>query len=346
MIWAIAGLFAVAVGLALAQSFLVPSKASAGVTEADFLEAAVELEEASLGAEDYHESTSPASISEAKRRLLAVNQTAEQMHAGPGYVEALRGAGIALSLIAPAAALALYWSLGSPELVGPSSSFAASAQRTAAGASSAPPALSSEALQAMDPSERAEMIQSMVDGLTARLADAPDDRDGWLMLGRSQAVLGNRIESARAYGEAVRLSPDDVETRILHARSLLAVPGDKGEAVTAGAQSALKALLTLKPDDPLALYYLGVAAEERGDFPAARTLWIRLLAQMPTEAPAAEQLRGLIEKLQPPAAAASPKKVSEGASAEPAPQQMPANSERAEPNALVDTQDAPAPSDQ
>ena len=48
-------------------------------------------------------------------------------------------------------------------------------------------------------------IRAMVDGLAARLAEQPDDIDGWMMLIRAYVVLGetenalNSLNTARAF---------------------------------------------------------------------------------------------------------------------------------------------------
>ena len=46
------------------------------------------------------------------------------------------------------------------------------------------------------------MIHSMVDGLAARLADAPDDPAGWLRLARAYGVLGRKDDAADALTKA------------------------------------------------------------------------------------------------------------------------------------------------
>ncbi|MEM1377967.1 MAG: c-type cytochrome biogenesis protein CcmI [Pseudomonadota bacterium] len=47
-------------------------------------------------------------------------------------------------------------------------------------------------VSALPQEEQAAMIQSMVDGLDARLRDNPDDLEGWLRLIRARVVLGQR----------------------------------------------------------------------------------------------------------------------------------------------------------
>ena len=52
-------------------------------------------------------------------------------------------------------------------------------------------------IAALPPQERQQMIRSMVEGLESRLADSPDDLQGWLRLIRAWSVLGEK-DKARA----------------------------------------------------------------------------------------------------------------------------------------------------
>ena len=79
------------------------------------------------------------------------------------------------------------------------------------------------AAQAMSPEEQSAFIASMVEGLAERLAESPDDLNGWIQLGRAYLVL-KREEDARAAFEAADRFLDDVEAddprRILIERAL------------------------------------------------------------------------------------------------------------------------------
>ena len=78
------------------------------------------------------------------------------------------------------------------------------------------------AAETMSPEQRQEMVRSMVDGLAARLEQQPDDIEGWRMLGRSWAVLGDPAKSAEAYAQVARRLPDDVRAQVDYATALLA----------------------------------------------------------------------------------------------------------------------------
>ena len=60
----------------------------------------------------------------------------------------------------------------------------------------------------MSEDDRAAFIRSMVDRLAARLADNPDDLDGWLRLGNAYRVLGETDKAREAYGNAEALVSD------------------------------------------------------------------------------------------------------------------------------------------
>ncbi|MBK5910454.1 c-type cytochrome biogenesis protein CcmI [Rhodothalassium salexigens] len=61
----------------------------------------------------------------------------------------------------------------------------------------------------MTAAEREAFIGGMVDRLAARLADNPDDRDGWLRLARARQVQGDAEAAAEALRRALALTEDD-----------------------------------------------------------------------------------------------------------------------------------------
>lgn len=148
-----------------------------------------------------------------------------------------------------------------------------------------------EAMAQLTPEQRQQAIRSMVEGLAARLADAPQDRAGWLRLANAWKVLGENANAADAYGRADTLAP--VDARILadwaeaHVRQL-----SVGAVPSAQAVAVLERLEKAEPRNALALFYLGVAAEAAGNKPAALQRWKTLLALLPADAP----IRGMLEE--------------------------------------------------
>jgi cytochrome c-type biogenesis protein CcmH len=121
----------------------------------------------------------------------------------------------------------------------------------------------------------------------ARLAAAPDD-----------------AEALSALGEALTLEADGV--------------------VTAPAAEALKRALEKNPDDPRAMFYLGLHEAQSGDSAAALARWRRLEARSPAGAPWLPALRAEMQRvaraagLEPPQAPAAPSAAGPG----PTPEQM------------------------
>lgn len=71
-----------------------------------------------------------------------------------------------------------------------------------------PPKLSEEemaAVNAMGAEDRAAFIASMIERLANRLEENPDDPEGWMMLARSQASLGNREAAIAALERGISL---------------------------------------------------------------------------------------------------------------------------------------------
>jgi cytochrome c-type biogenesis protein CcmH len=153
------------------------------------------------------------------------------------------------------------------------------------------------ALEAMPPAERQKMIRGMVEGLAARLEQQPDDVEGWRMLGRSWAVLGDAAKSAEAYRQVANRLPDDVRAQVDYAEALLAQQSID-QPPSAEVVTQLEQILELDGDNPVALFHLGRAAAARGDASAAARYWQRLLAQMPADAPVRGELERLVQKLQ------------------------------------------------
>ena len=72
---------------------------------------------------------------------------------------------------------------------------------------------------------QAAMIEAMVESLAARLAENPDDVQGWRRLARSYEVLGRTEDAAAAWTMVSRLAPDDAE-----AGAALTPPGEGPDA--------------------------------------------------------------------------------------------------------------------
>ncbi|MFN8723439.1 MAG: c-type cytochrome biogenesis protein CcmI [Rhodospirillales bacterium] len=129
--------------------------------------------------------------------------------------------------------------------------------------------------------EQSAAIRGMVDGLAARLAQNPGDVEGWLRLARARMVLGDQAAAAEALGRALEAAPDRLDIRLARAESLLALRPEGEERVPDTAAAAFRDILERAPDEPRALWWVGMAAVEAGRRDEALALWTRLRDGLP-----------------------------------------------------------------
>jgi cytochrome c-type biogenesis protein CcmH len=138
------------------------------------------------------------------------------------------------------------------------------------------------------PQERQAMITAMVERLAARLAQQPDDADGWTRLGRSYMVLDQPDKAVEAYAHAAKLKPDDTAVKQQYAEAI--IEADGGDDLPAQAATLLRQVLASEPQNAEALWYVGLAEAAVGHDQTAHDLWTKLLAQLPANAPARKEV--------------------------------------------------------
>jgi cytochrome c-type biogenesis protein CcmH len=172
----------------------------------------------------------------------------------------------------PPATVALYLALGAPQhldAVGPGAGGAARMVAHAAGEGQ------------MD-------LGEMLGRLEQRLAQNPNDPEGWAILSRSYMALERYPDAVRALEKLRELVGDEPAILIPLADSVAMTQGGK----MAGRPAALvKKALETEPDNPIANWLAGNAAAEVGDWQGAIEHWRRALAQVGDDAQAAEELR-------------------------------------------------------
>lgn len=137
-------------------------------------------------------------------------------------------------------------------------------------------------------------VDEMIAGLAERLADNPEDAEGWRMLGWSYFQTGNYLASVDAYSKAVAL--DDSDPVIFSVLGEAMVRSGGGE-VTDAALDIFHKALALDPMDPRARFFQGMALEQRGNPEGAIRLWAEILETAPTDADWASGLRARIDGL-------------------------------------------------
>lgn len=156
-----------------------------------------------------------------------------------------------------------------------------------------------EAMAKMTPAERQQAVRGMVDRLDAKLRAAPpgqaEDRGGWLRLANARRVLGEPAKAAEAYARADALTPLDLPMLANWAEAEVRQI-QPGSAPSPDAIAVLKRLEAAKPDNALALFYLGAASFAEGDKADAARRWKKLLALLQPDAPIRKVLKERIKE--------------------------------------------------
>jgi len=210
---------------------------------------------------------------ELARRLLA---DVPEAAAGAPQTEADRRAGawrfVALAAV-PLAAVLGYLVLGMPQSLDATvSSRAASAE----------------------PAEQAKNLENLTERLAARLASNPQDAEAWVLLARSNQMLGRAGEAAKAFARAIELVPDAAQLHADYADTLVA--SANGQWTDAAKQAVARAL-SLDASHPKALWLAGTEAYARKDYKVALAYWEKLLPLAEAGSDVARMIEGNIAEV-------------------------------------------------
>lgn len=200
---------------------------------------------------------------EIERRLLEDTAIVER-----GAGNSSKGLNIAttvvVALAVPALAVGVYLKVGNPAALNPA------AQMAQQGGAASPHGQGQADMQAQ--------IEGMVGKLAQKLEQDPSDIQGWVMLGRSFSVLGRYDEAVTAYEKAITVVGEDATLLADYAD---AIAMSNGESLEGKPTELLQKALNVDPQNQKALWLLGTAYFERGDFTSAVNLWTRLQKLIP-----------------------------------------------------------------
>src|SRR6267143_1648910 len=202
---------------------------------------------------------------EIEARLLADVGGGEAPAQSPRHA---RAAALALGLAVPICTLAVYVAVGNPRTLSP---------QTAEGGN--------------QHGLSAQQFEALVSRLAARLKDNPEDAEGWMMLGRSYAVLGRFGEASEAYAKAAARMPRDAQLLADYADALAMA---QGRTLQGEPERIILRALTIDPDNLKALLLAGTAAFNRNDHRAAIRHWERALKVLPGESDMVQRVQASI----------------------------------------------------
>jgi cytochrome c-type biogenesis protein CcmH len=137
----------------------------------------------------------------------------------------------------------------------------------------------------------AQQFEALVSRLAARLKDNPEDAEGWMMLGRSYAVLGRFGQAGEAYAKAAARMPRDAQLLADYADALAMA---QGRTLQGEPEKILRRALAVDPDNVKALLLAGTAAFNRNDPRAAIRHWERVLGLLPKESDMIQRVQASI----------------------------------------------------
>lgn len=232
--------------------------ANAAIYRAELAELRAERARGALDEQEYRRA-----VGELEQRVLAETARAE----GEARGGRRPGAALAIGVLLPLATAAGYVAFGTPLALDPQV----------------------RAARAPSPGD----LHSLVEQLWERMQRDPQDADGWALLGRSLAALGDHARAAQAFAEGARRDPSDAALLADYAEALALARGRRLE----GEPLALaRRALELDPDHVKALALAGAGEYQAGNPAAAVRYWERLLARISAESEFARELRSSLDE--------------------------------------------------
>lgn len=136
---------------------------------------------------------------------------------------------------------------------------------------------------------QAATMEEAISALEAKLAQNPNNLEGWIMLGRSYTAMGRYPRAVDAFQQAYDLSQGRDAEAVIGLGEALVLTDEA--SLTGRAGKLFDAALALAPNHPKALWYGSIAALRSGDLRRGRERLQLLMAQNPPE-----QLRSVLQR--------------------------------------------------
>ncbi|MEQ1816740.1 MAG: c-type cytochrome biogenesis protein CcmI [Nitrosomonas sp.] len=131
-------------------------------------------------------------------------------------------------------------------------------------------------------------FSSVLENLIARLEKNPEDIEGWIMLGRTYAIMERYAEASNTYAKLVELVPDNPQ--ILSDYADVLAMKNQGNLTGKPAELIYEAL-RIDPQYPKALALAGTIEFEQEKFEQAAAHWEKLLEVIPVDSQLAKSVK-------------------------------------------------------
>ena len=224
--------------------------------------------------------------------------------------------GLFIVLMIPLAGILMYQTIGTPEAINlPSATVA------------------QQATQQQPHADEQGQMDDLVTALQQRMAENPDDAEGWLILGRSLKTMQRYTEALTALVNANRLMPDNPMLMIELAETQLFASGQA--QIGPESLQLIESALQIDPQQQKGLWLMGMASAQDGDYANAIAYWQTLQGQLDPTSGAASTVNQQI--------AMARKEMGESPAALPADHPAIDTTANAETAASAETTDTPEP---
>lgn len=127
---------------------------------------------------------------------------------------------------------------------------------------------------ALDGVQQEVDVKKALDELRAHLAAQPNDVQGWLLLAQADMELQQPEEARDAYGQILKLSPDNTTALVGWAQADSTAQED--HHISDRARDLLERAVKLEPDNQRGLWLLGISEFQHGRFAEAAAVWRKL----------------------------------------------------------------------
>ncbi|MDN5751672.1 MAG: c-type cytochrome biogenesis protein CcmI [Nitrosospira sp.] len=277
--WVVAGIFIVGALLFVLPTLLLTKKNRRAGVARDTTNVSIYRDQlAELDADLHSDILTHEQYEQSKRELQ--QRMLEDIPGGKSMTETLAAGGdrnvatITLVVLAlPLLAVSLYLWLGNTRALTPQ------------------PAVEQMPMSAASDQGGHQDISAVLNALAARLKDQPDDIEGWIMLGRTYAMMQRFNEARVAYEKALALAPENAAL-ITDYADIVAMTNN-GSLMGKPLELINKAL-QLDPENPKALALAGTAEFEQKRFKQAAAYWEQLLVLIPAESELAQSVSSSI----------------------------------------------------
>ena len=266
---AVAGLLCLALGLLLpallsrrpASAPPVDPPSNVSILQGQFRQLNEELASGQLSAEQHQRA-----VSELERRVLeeGVSPPSSQL----GSARHAPRTALVLSVVFPLLTLGLYAKLGNLNAMAPQEQ---------------------QASQTAEPGIDLAQINVLVDQLGQRMAEEPNNLEGWTKLARAYTMLQRHDQAKQAFEHALAISPPDAQL-LADLADVLAV--SKGTSSTGEPEQLIQRALQIDPRNVKALALAGSMAFDRKDFEEAVRHWSAALQLVPAGSEVAQSIEG------------------------------------------------------